>query len=176
MAYLPAGTDLRPTPRQAAEPDEAEPLTPCRLRFVPRSTVPHPGSAAFDSLNELADRLEGLQSDAYDTLWDLVGEFDREAAGDASEAGHHISGHAANVSGDMPLQAQLVTNGLYCGGPDGYEDPRAADLAAGAADWVLCCSNWTATTTPSSCGATPAGCSGGFVHKTSPPPASTGSG
>jgi len=37
----------------------------------------------------------------------------------------------------MQLEAQLVSNGLYCGDASGYNNPRAKALAAGATDWVL---------------------------------------
>jgi uncharacterized protein YwqG len=37
----------------------------------------------------------------------------------------------------MELECQLVTNGIYCGDPSGYEGPRAAVLEAGSADWRL---------------------------------------
>ena len=50
---------------------------------------------------------------------------------------HKLLGHSENIQGDMELECQLVTNGLYCGDPSGYQDPRAAALIAGAADWVL---------------------------------------
>jgi hypothetical protein len=33
---------------------------------------------------------------------------------------HRILGHSTNIQGDMQLEAQLVTNGLYCGDPSGY--------------------------------------------------------
>jgi uncharacterized protein YwqG len=37
----------------------------------------------------------------------------------------------------MQLEAQLVTNGLYCGNASGYEDPRRASLEEHADDWIL---------------------------------------
>jgi uncharacterized protein YwqG len=37
----------------------------------------------------------------------------------------------------MDLQCQLVSNGLFCGDPSGYNDPRAKALEAGAKDWQL---------------------------------------
>jgi uncharacterized protein YwqG len=37
----------------------------------------------------------------------------------------------------MQLEAQLVSNGLYCGDPSGYNDPKAKELEAGADDWLL---------------------------------------
>jgi len=51
---------------------------------------------------------------------------------------HQVSGCPSPVQGDdMELQCQLVTHGLYCGDASGYDDPRAASLRAGAADWRL---------------------------------------
>jgi uncharacterized protein YwqG len=50
---------------------------------------------------------------------------------------HRLLGHPDPVQGDMQLECQLVTNGLYCGNASGYRDPRAAQLRPGAADWRL---------------------------------------
>lgn len=50
---------------------------------------------------------------------------------------HRCGGHAQPVQDDMELECQLVTNGIYCGGPEGYRDPRRAALEAGAKDWRL---------------------------------------
>ena len=37
----------------------------------------------------------------------------------------------------MRLECQLVTNGIYCGWPSGYKDPRRAELEKGVPDWQL---------------------------------------
>jgi hypothetical protein len=50
---------------------------------------------------------------------------------------HRLLGHPDPVQGDMQLECQLVTNGLYCGNASGYRDPRAAELRPGAVDWRL---------------------------------------
>jgi len=50
---------------------------------------------------------------------------------------HRLLGHPDPVQGDMQLECQLATNGLYCGDASGYRDPRAARLRPGAADWRL---------------------------------------
>ena len=50
---------------------------------------------------------------------------------------HRLLGHPTPVQGDMQLECQLVTNGLYCGDSSGYQDPRVNDLRAGASDWRL---------------------------------------
>ena len=48
---------------------------------------------------------------------------------------HRLLGHADPVQGDMQVECQLVTNGLYCGDSTGYQDPRASELRGGAAEW-----------------------------------------
>jgi uncharacterized protein YwqG len=53
------------------------------------------------------------------------------------EAIHRCGGHPQEIQGDMRLECQLVTNGLYCGDASGYQDPRRSILEKGAADWHL---------------------------------------
>lgn len=50
---------------------------------------------------------------------------------------HRLLGHPDPVQGDMQVECQLVTNGLYCGDSTGYQDPRAEGLRGGAAEWRL---------------------------------------
>jgi uncharacterized protein YwqG len=52
--------------------------------------------------------------------------------------GHQVGGFPDNVQSDtMELECQLASHGLYCGDESGYNDPRAAELGPGAADWRL---------------------------------------
>ena len=41
------------------------------------------------------------------------------------------------IQSEMELECQLVSNGLYCGDPSGYNDPKAKELEKGAKDWIL---------------------------------------
>lgn len=50
---------------------------------------------------------------------------------------HKLLGYANVIQSEMELECQLVTNGLYCGGPSGYNDPKAKELENGAKDWIL---------------------------------------
>jgi uncharacterized protein YwqG len=50
---------------------------------------------------------------------------------------HQLLGHPDQIQGDMRLECQLVTNGIYVGDSSGYEDPRARELESGADDWQL---------------------------------------
>jgi uncharacterized protein YwqG len=51
---------------------------------------------------------------------------------------HQYFGYQNPVqSNDMDLECQLVTNGLYCGNPSGYNDPRRKVLEQGRDKWTL---------------------------------------
>src|SRR5215472_17318509 len=64
------------------------------------------------------------------TREELFAYADVLASGDAPI--HRLLGHPDPVQGDMQVECQLVTNGLYCGDASGYQDPRAAQLRPGA--------------------------------------------
>lgn len=48
-----------------------------------------------------------------------------------------LLGYPNTIQGEMKLECELVTNGLYCGGSDGYRDPRAKALEPNAIHWRL---------------------------------------
>jgi uncharacterized protein YwqG len=50
---------------------------------------------------------------------------------------HRLLGHPDPVQGDMQLECQLASSGIYCGDARSQHDPRAAALGAGAAEWRL---------------------------------------
>ena len=50
---------------------------------------------------------------------------------------HQLFGYPAQIQGSMQLECQLVSNGLYCGDENGYNDPRRFELEKGVEDWVL---------------------------------------
>jgi uncharacterized protein YwqG len=52
-------------------------------------------------------------------------------------AGHSFGGWPNLIQAPMELECQLVTHGIYVGGPEAYADPRAAGLSRGAVDWRL---------------------------------------
>jgi len=104
------------------------------LLFHQAMTLPQFGSRAYDELN----RESGMSNNEADRYFDFLAAYESRyyPAGKVASA-HRLFGHAANIQGDMQLEAQLVTNGLYCGDPSGYHDPRAKELESGADDWVL---------------------------------------
>jgi uncharacterized protein YwqG len=96
------------------------------VRFVPEWLLP-------PSLKVGWLRSFGPRNDDYtDLRQQLISGGD-----DENSPIHRCGGHPQEIQDDMRLQCQLVTNGLYCGDPSGYNDRRAAHLAPGAADWQL---------------------------------------
>jgi uncharacterized protein YwqG len=52
-------------------------------------------------------------------------------------SGHALGGWPSPVQGEMETECQLVTNGIFCGLPEGYTSRKAMRLRPGAADWRL---------------------------------------
>lgn len=51
---------------------------------------------------------------------------------------HQFGGFPIAIQSDeMELEAQLVSNGLYCGNSTGYQDPGAEKIVTGSTDWHL---------------------------------------
>lgn len=111
---------LRPR-RQDGLPDPSR-FPACSVRFEIEHQLP--------SAELLCDAFE-IDLDA-----DEEREYDR-ICDEVSRPGHRMFGLADEIQGDMTLECQLASNGLYVGDQTGYDDPRAAELEAGAGDWVL---------------------------------------
>lgn len=50
---------------------------------------------------------------------------------------NRILGYPDQIQGDMQLECQLASNGLYCGDGTGYEDPRRKELEPDSVNWQL---------------------------------------
>ena len=48
-----------------------------------------------------------------------------------------MGGWPCAIQGEMETECQLVTNGIFCGLPEGYASKKAMRLRPGAADWRL---------------------------------------
>jgi uncharacterized protein YwqG len=76
-------------------------------------------------------------ADAKSTRRQLVDLFAGEGREDFLHAGHALGGWPCPIQGEMETECQLVANGVFCGGPEGFSSERAARLRPGAADWRL---------------------------------------
>ena len=72
----------------------------------------------------------------FEAYWGLPQQFENLYISPGG-GNNHLLGHSQNIQGDMQLEAQLVTRGLNCGDPSGWEDPRSEALESGADDWIL---------------------------------------
>jgi len=111
-----------PHPTAPGEFGQIEPLHPCIIEFSQTVTLP-----TVDVVEKL-----GLLEPDLDRYWDVLSAVEK-----ATQPIHHLLGYPDPMQGDMEVQCQLVTNGLYLGGPTGYSDPRRSALEAGASDWRL---------------------------------------
>jgi uncharacterized protein YwqG len=94
------------------------------ISFTKQFTYPGFEDERIGKLN-----MSNAQSDQYNELCEAV-------YGDKPH--HQLYGYqSSEQSYDMDLECQLVTNGLNCGSPDGYHDPRAKVLEKGRYDWML---------------------------------------
>ena len=93
-------------------------LKDCGLQFSAQVSLPDicPGN------------IEDCGEDEYFKLLRYLGAFSTH---------HQVLGHESPIQGDMKLECQLVSNGLYCGNASGFNDPRAEGLRVGAGDWML---------------------------------------
>jgi uncharacterized protein YwqG len=101
-------------------------FTPLELSFKQSLSLP-PWDSCYVERLHLSDR----QTDDY---LEMLEEFDD------NERDSNLSfllGHPDQIQGDMQLECALVTNGIYCGDPSGYSDPRVGTLKKGAGSWRL---------------------------------------
>lgn len=91
-------------------------LTPtAELTFVPWE------SAAFDVL--------GATQEQWFAYADVLPETD--------DTCHRLLGHPDPIQGDMQVECQMASNGIYWGDSSTDDDPRAVELRPGALDWRL---------------------------------------
>lgn len=80
-----------------------------------------------------------LPSYGHELYQDFVDEEDDKFWDTVCDDGNlnKLLGYSDNIQGEMELECELVTNGLYCGDPSGYNDPRAKALEPNTKDWRL---------------------------------------
>lgn len=99
----------------------------------------HPVAAVFvESGESLPDEfvepyIENAEPREAAILDDILDQYQQCYEG----AAHQVLGFPYTIQGDMRLECQLASNGLYCGDETGINDPRAKDLGPGAVDWRL---------------------------------------
>ncbi|NJM98872.1 MAG: DUF1963 domain-containing protein [Phormidesmis sp. RL_2_1] len=136
VVHIPATERLEPYQGPEAEDSPST----HSISFHSAWTIPHYGSRAFDWLvgtNRISREEEALYIDLSAQIENLYSPVTYDKHFDKIGGYHRMLGHSMNIQGDMQLEAQLVSNGLYCGDSSGYKDPKRKVLEAGAEDWLL---------------------------------------
>lgn len=120
--------------RQSAESEYKLPEK--RLSLRPSLSVPSYGSRAYDKLSQIT-QFTDAEADRFDGFGIELALVDSGYQRKYWGGKHRFLGYSDNVQGDMQLEVELVSNGLYAGNASGYEDPRALELEANADDWIL---------------------------------------
>jgi uncharacterized protein YwqG len=106
--------------------DEDTVVMSCRIGFSENTSIPE------HNHNKLSVILGSEEyENYYFEFWQLI---DEEIP--ATEK-HQLLGYPGPMQGNMRLECQLVTNGIYCGTREGYKDPRRKILEKETDDWVL---------------------------------------
>lgn len=116
-----------PHPYMEGTYQDIRPLRPCAAHLIHQMMLP----ITERSLNTLEHKMSRLEHEHYGEV--VFDEFIIQRP----DVWHHLLGYPDEVRGDMQIECQLVTNGLYLGDESGYDDPRLAVLEPGAADWRL---------------------------------------
>jgi uncharacterized protein YwqG len=126
------------------DPDDRQFWTVTQVPTVDAvAAAPPPGALAFPAYRVLPravrtipdhrePALDGLDAD-YDVFRRLYADLNRDDAA----PWHRMFGWPELVQNPMQMECQLASNGIYVGDAKGYRHPRAAELAPGAADWLL---------------------------------------
>ena len=117
---------------QRCEPPEAleQRFNPVPLAAQARECVP-----AFDTF--AVSKILTSAAHAKFAHRQLIDLLAGEGKDDFSNAGHALGGWPCPIQGEMETECQLVANGVFCGGPEGFSSERAARLRPGAGDWRL---------------------------------------
>jgi uncharacterized protein YwqG len=106
-------------------------LPTCGLEFKTSLTVPSTLSRTYEKIEKQIGITED-ESDRYSEFVENINSLIYVNGGQ-----HRLLGHSANLQGDMQLEAQLVSSGIYCGDAEGYRTQRAKELEGGADDWRM---------------------------------------
>lgn len=118
-----AGDSLHATSPPDNLPEESR-FQECKVTFSNEIALPPWEWKAVTRLN--------LSEEEWDGYVELPG-----VGGGEGQTIHRLLGYPEQIQGDMQLECQLASNGIYVGDSTGYADPRRAALEKGADDWQL---------------------------------------
>ena len=109
------------------ELDEDLVFSPCKLKFTEENTYSEDPYSIYYSLKPNNDEITD------DKLFNLIANY----YGENSKINTQLLGNPYLLQGNIFLESQLVSNGLYCGDETGYNNPKAKELESGVKNWIL---------------------------------------
>lgn len=97
-------------------------FSPCKVTFESKKSYP---SDIYSLSGELFED-GNIPSDFSDIFYSYT-----------ENVVNKLLGYPDLIQGDIFLESQLVTNGLYCGDASGYNNRKAEKLKKGVSDWML---------------------------------------
>lgn len=106
-------------------------FSPCKLKFTDEKTYSTDAYSIYNKF-EAAEIVDKEILDDEEVLNTMLEYYE-----DNLEIVTQLLGNPYLIQGDIFLESQLVSNGLYCGDQTGYNDPKAKELESGLKDWIL---------------------------------------
>lgn len=123
--YFADTTNLQRTKIPNDLPDEGY-YSSCSLFFFEELTLPPWESIMVENLH--------LKREERDIFVDLSNHV---YSSNGNDLINRILGYPDPIQGDMQLECQLASNGLFCGDSTGYQDPRRKELEPDSVNWQL---------------------------------------
>jgi uncharacterized protein YwqG len=118
VMYYPGNLDELARTEYPADLPEYARYAACGIEMESEINLPMEDTNAYD----------GIHEDEQDLIWEQM---------NPDETTNKIFGYANNIQGEMELECELVTHGLYCGDATGYNSPQAKALEPNAKNWLL---------------------------------------
>ncbi len=108
------------------------PFNECELRIQADYTYNWDPDEAIERISDQ------VEDDKADELYKLFMDFHEEQMESENDSVHQLLGNPLQIQGDMETQCQLVSNGIYLGGPPPEsEKAKIESLKQNAKDWRL---------------------------------------
>lgn len=90
----------------------------CQLKFESEISLPTSDNEVYNKIKE----------DEMDLIFEKILN---------EENINKLLGYSDIIQNEMELECELVTNGIYCGDPSGYDNPKSKILEPNAKEWQL---------------------------------------
>lgn len=115
-----------------------EPPPTLNQRFNAVSLLPQARECVPAVATFAVSQILACSADPKSSREKLAGLFrSEEIMEEHSVSRHALGGWPCPIQQEMETECELVRNGIFCGGPDGFASERARRLRADAADWRL---------------------------------------